>query len=63
MKYTDLNINQRISLKGIFMEGKIMNQCGLLMVCFNFKVAVEFFLNEDMDALEIELKKSISRGF
>lgn len=63
MKYTDLNINQRISLKGIFKTDKRADGYGLVMEVFNFKVAVEYFLNNDINILRMELAKTLNKGF
>ena len=51
MKYTDLTIDQRISLKGIFKTDKEWAAYGAIMLLWNFKIAIEYFLNNDMSIL------------
>ena len=51
MKYTDLDIHQRISLKGEFETNEKCNSYLAIMKLFNFVAAVEYFLNDDLDAV------------
>ena len=51
MKYEDLTIHQRISLKGIFKTDPKLTQYSVIMLLWNFKTAIEFFLNEDINLL------------
>lgn len=62
MKYEDLTLHQRISLKGLFTSEKERRAIGVtesesfnclraIMRLWNFKIAVEYFLNEDVNLL------------
>lgn len=62
MNYDQLTIHQRISLKGLFASDKERRDIGVknheyfnaicgIMLLWNFKKAVEFYLNEDINAL------------
>jgi hypothetical protein len=48
MRYTDLTIHQRISLKGLFQTDKDLSHYYAAMLLFGFRKAVEYFLNEDI---------------
>lgn len=62
MKYENLTLHQRISLKGLFTSEKERRDIGLkdqepyncfkaIMVLWNFKLAIEYFLNNDVSVL------------
>lgn len=51
MKYSDLTINQRISLKGYFESDKTLLPYKAIWMLWNFKIAVEYFLNGDINSL------------
>lgn len=51
MNYEQLTINQKISLKGYFQTDRAMYRYGLVMMAFGFKKAIEYFLNDDLNAL------------
>lgn len=51
MKYTDLDVNQRISLKGYFETDPKLAQYKAIMILWNFVKAVEYFLNDDINEL------------
>lgn len=51
MKYTDLTIHQRISLKGFFQTDKNLVNYRAVMLLWNFKTAVEYFLNDELNPL------------
>ena len=53
MKYSDLTLNQRISLKGMFMTDNNLKTYGIAMMMFGFKQAVEYFLNDDISVFKI----------
>lgn len=53
MKYSDLTIHQRVSLKGMFMTDESLGNYRMVMIMWNFKLAVEFFLNDDISILNI----------
>jgi len=64
MKYEDLTLHQRISLKGLFTSEKERRDIGLtqtepfnclkaLMLLWNFKIAIEYFLNNDINAIPL----------
>jgi hypothetical protein len=48
IKYIDLTIDQRISLKGEFETSPIYTNYKAIMLLWNFVVAVEYFLNDDI---------------
>jgi hypothetical protein len=50
MKYTDLTLNQRISLKGYFQTEEGLERYNAIMVLWGFVKAVEYFLNDDLSA-------------
>ena len=50
MKYKDLTLNQRISLKGYFQTEKGLERYNVVMVIWGFVTAVEYFLNDDLSA-------------
>jgi hypothetical protein len=52
MKYEDLTIEQRIALKGHIWNDPELKQIKLVWLLWNFKKAVEYFLNEDLNALQ-----------
>jgi len=54
MKYKDLTLNQRISLKGIFETDALCYQYKAIMALWNFVIAIEYFLNEDTSILYCE---------
>lgn len=51
MTYRDLTLDQRISLKGYFQSEKELHYYRLVSLFWNFVVAVEFFLNDDINPL------------
>jgi hypothetical protein len=53
MKYTDLTIDQRIGLKGEFITNPHCKNYRLVWIMWDFVTAVEFFLNDDINALRI----------
>lgn len=64
MKYADLTLHQRISLKGLFTSEKERRDIGLtedesfnclraVMVLWNFKIAIEYFLNGDVSSIPL----------
>lgn len=50
-KYEDLTIHQRISLKGFFETDKTCAPFQAVKILWNFKVAVNFFLTNDINLL------------
>lgn len=59
MKYTDLTLNQRISLKGEFQTNPECVQYKAIMLLWNFVIAIEFFLNDDINILIKNMDKNI----
>ena len=53
MKYTDLTLDQRIGLKGVFKTDPEFSQYGVIMLMWGFVKAVEYFLNDDISILKI----------
>ena len=51
MKYTDLTIDQRISLKGYFQTDIQCQNYKLVWMFWGFIKAVEYFLNDDINEL------------
>lgn len=51
MKYTDLTLHQRISLKGEFEINPDLVIYKTIMILWDFVKAVEFFLNDDISVL------------
>ena len=51
MKYIDLTIDQRISLKGEFHTNPACQQYHMVMILWGFVAAVEYFLNDNISAL------------
>lgn len=51
MKYTDLTLDQRISLKGLFFTDKDLVNYKAIFLLWNFILAVEYFLNDDINVL------------
>lgn len=54
MKYTDLSLNERIALKGFISRDPDLAPYKLIWILWDFKTAVEYFLNEDLNALRIK---------
>jgi len=54
MEYIDLTLDQRISLKGEFKTNPKCINYKAVMVFWNFKIAVEYFLNDDITILNIK---------
>jgi len=55
MKYTDLTIHQRISLKGLFQTNEELKNYLLVWIVWGFVKAVEYFLNDDLEELYIDI--------
>jgi hypothetical protein len=55
MKYKDLTLDQRISLKGEFKTNPICENYKAIMLLWNFVKAVEYFLNDDISILKVDL--------
>lgn len=51
MRYKDLTLHQRISLKGYFRTEKGLEQYNAVMALWGFVKAVEYFCNDDLSAL------------
>ncbi len=51
MKYTDLTLDQRISLKGEFQVNPECINYRMVMLLWGFIEAVEYFLNDDLSIL------------
>ena len=51
MKYKDLTIDQRISLKGEFQTNPILVNYKAIMLFWNFIIAVDYFLSDDITPL------------
>ena len=51
MKYTDLTLDQRITLKGLFETDPDCVNYKAVMAFWGFIEAVEFFLNNDLSRL------------
>lgn len=58
MNYSDLTIHQKIGLKGFFYNDEKFFQYKLIMITFNFKVAIEYFLNGDINYLYKQIDNS-----
>lgn len=57
MKYTDLTLHQRISLKGEFQTNPKCKNYYAIMVLWGFIKAIEYFLNDDLSILRKEIVK------
>lgn len=53
MTYDELSIHQKIGLKGVFMNDQDLEIYRMVMVVWNFKVAIEFFLTGDYSVIPI----------
>lgn len=53
MKYTDLTLDQRISLKGEFQTNPGCECYKAVMLFWGFVKAIEYFLNDDVSVLTI----------
>lgn len=51
MRYIDLTLHQRISLKGEFKTDPALEIYGIIMLLWDFVKAVEYFLNDDLSIL------------
>lgn len=51
MKYEQLTIDQRIGLKGYFKTEPELAQYRMVWLFWGFKKAVEYFLNDDINAI------------
>ncbi len=47
MTYADLTVHQKIGLKGAFTNDPTWSSYGAIMLLWNFKVAIEYFLKDD----------------
>lgn len=56
MRYTDLTLNQRISLKGEFETNPECACYRAIMALWDFVIAIEFFLNDDISILTVKFK-------
>ena len=61
MKYDDLTIHQKISLKGEFETNPKLENYWAVMLLWGFKKAIEYFLNDDLSILDPfeDLKRQI----
>ena len=59
MRYTDLTLHQRISLKGEFKTNSECACYGAIMALWDFVIAIEFFLNDDISILTEQFKASM----
>ena len=55
MDYTELSIHQKISLKGLFKTDPELSQYSAIMLLWNFKTAINFFLKNDINILYKEM--------
>jgi len=53
--YTELSIHQKISLKGLFKTDPELSQYSAIMLLWNFKTAINFFLKNDINILYKEM--------
>ncbi len=53
MKYADLTLDQRITLKGLFQTDKHLARFYAVMILWNFIIAIELFLNNNPSILKI----------
>lgn len=51
MKYTDITLDQRISLKGVFQTDKRFVNYGMIMLSMGWRTAIEYFFNDDISEL------------
>jgi len=51
MKYSELTLDQRITLKGFFQTDKELSCYWAIMIFWDFVKAVEYFLNNDINIL------------
>lgn len=49
MSYEDLTLNQRISLKGVFVTDPMLGNYRALMIMWNFKIAINYFLDPNTE--------------
>jgi hypothetical protein len=55
MKYRDLSLDQKISLKGEFKTNPICVNYNAAMILWGFVKAIEYFLNDDISILEVKI--------
>ena len=53
MKYNELTVDQKISLKGEFEKNPKCENYKVIMIMWNFVIAIEYFLNDDISILKI----------
>lgn len=51
MKYNELTIHQKITLKGLFITDKELENYYLVWIVWGFVKAIKYFLNDDLKAL------------
>lgn len=61
MKYKDLTLDQRISLKGCFYTEKGLERYSVVMKLWGFVKAIEYFLNDDLSILQIHSGHSVKK--
>lgn len=54
MTYKDLTIHQKIGLKGHFMDDPAYVNYKALMLLWNFRVAIEYFLTDDINVIPLD---------
>ncbi len=59
MKYTDLTLDQRISLKGEFQVNPKCINYRMVMLLWGFIEAVEYFLNDDLSILTVGYEEKL----
>jgi len=62
MKYTDLTLHQRISLKGLFETDEKLVCYRAIVILWDFVKAVEYFLNDDISILRIQASPPVFGG-
>lgn len=60
MTYKQLTIDQRIGLKGFFKTAPDLHAYRAVWVLWDFKTAVEFFLNNDINLLHDKASRNKS---
>jgi len=53
MKYSDLTLDQKIGLKDEFQTNPVCTNYRAIMILWNFVIAIEYFLNDDISKLPI----------
>ncbi|MBN4061701.1 hypothetical protein JYU20_00705 [Bacteroidales bacterium AH-315-I05] len=61
MEYNELTVHQKIGLKGYFREDPDFVNYRVVWILWNFKIAIEYFLLDDINILHKQIWLNIEK--